>query len=271
MLLQLVNSTIEDVRRKAGVGYEAVVGALQRRVARTVDWAALRTLPVLGIDEIALTKGHRNFVAIITAQQADGQVQVLAVLPDRKKATVRAFLESIPPRLWLTMETVCTDMWAGYIHAVAEFAAAHPAVQVVVTVDRYHVVTHYRGGVETLRKTAWRRLKQTLPEAEYAEMVKGQPWLLRKNHRNLTKEERVRLRKLFAHSPELHQAYTLREELTTIFESRLSKAAAAQRLRHWEAKVRRSGLTCFDKFLKTLEHRWDNILNYFLLPYICRF
>ena len=70
-------------------------------------------MTTIGIDEIALTKERDNFVAIITTQQADGHVALLAVLPDRKKETVRQFLETIPKRLWPTLKTVCTDMWDG--------------------------------------------------------------------------------------------------------------------------------------------------------------
>jgi len=33
-----------------------------------VDWSAYTTLEVLGLDEIALKKGHRDFVAIVTSR-----------------------------------------------------------------------------------------------------------------------------------------------------------------------------------------------------------
>lgn len=48
----LINSTIVDVSRKYGVGEEHVAGE--------VDWARFTHLGVLGLDEIALTKGHRD-------------------------------------------------------------------------------------------------------------------------------------------------------------------------------------------------------------------
>jgi hypothetical protein len=45
-----------------------------------------------------LKKGHRNFVAIITAR-VELETFILGVLPDRKKATVAAFLKGMPKRL----------------------------------------------------------------------------------------------------------------------------------------------------------------------------
>jgi transposase len=258
----LINSTVEDVRRKERVGYDAVEGALDRCVGTEVNWAVFDELSILGIDEIALTKGRKNFVAIITTQQADGHVAVLAVLPDRKKQSVRQFLERIPRRLWPTLATACTDMWDGYVQALQEFAAAHPEVSLAVVTDRYHVAKNYRQCVDTVRKRACRRLKQELPEEEYAKLT-GVLWVVRKNNQDLTPDERQKLRRLFQYAPTLKAAYTLREELTAIFELPLSTAQAKQRLRQWAAKVRRQGLTCFDAFLTTLDNWLVEIANYF--------
>jgi len=264
LMVQLVNSTVEDVSRKEDVGYDAVEGAIERGIHTRVNWDEFSELRIIGIDEIALTKGRRNFVAIVTSQQADGRVAVLAVLPDRKKKSVRQFLESIPKRLWRTMETACTDMWEGYVNAVKEFAAAHPEVSINVVVDRYHVATNYRECVDKVRKRERRRLEKALTATQYHEIVKGTMWIVRKNNQDLTADERKRLQRLFEYSPELKLAYTLRQELTAIFELQLTKAQAKKRLSKWRDKVRRSGLTCFDVFLATLNNWLDEILNYFV-------
>jgi transposase len=48
-----------------------------------------------------------------------------------------------------------------------------------------------------------------------------------------------------------------------IFDQKMTKAQAKQRLRGWMRRVRRSGIRCFDCFLKTLEARKNEIANYF--------
>ena len=262
LMLQLVNSTVEDVSRKENEGYDAVEGAIERCIDATVNWDEFTELKIIGIDEIAMTKGRRNFVAIITTQQAGDHVALLGVLADRKKETVRKFLETIPKRLRRTMEKACTDMWDGYTNAVEEFAAAHPEVSIEVVVDRYHVAKNYRECVDKVRKRECRRLKKELPEAEYEE-IKGVMWIVRKNNHDLTPDERKKLRRLFELSPELKLAYTFREELTSIFEMQLTKEEGRERLLKWRDKVRRSALTCFDKFLTTLSNWLDKIVNYF--------
>lgn len=170
---------------------------------------------------------------------------------------------TIPARLRPTIHTFCSDMWDGYLGAAAEFMKAHPEVVAHVVIDRFHVAKNYRANFETLRKREFRRLRKELPEEMYEQIVHGLYWVLRHNHANLDEEEKVRLRTLFQYTPKLHQAYTLREELTAIFNMPLSLAEGKHRLRSWADKVEHSVLTCFDKFLKTLDNHFDSIANYF--------
>jgi len=262
LMLQMINSTVEDVSRKNRVGYDAIDGALERCVQISVNWDELDELRIIGIDEIALKKGRKNFVAVVTSRQADGRVVLLGVLADRRKETVRQFFESVPERLRKTIEQVCTDMWDGYVNAVEEFAAAHAEVSIAIVIDRFHVAKNYREGVDQVRKRECRRLKKELSEQEY-EQLKGVMWIVRKNNRDLLSDERKKLRHVLALSPELKLAYTLREELSSIFEMPLTKEDGKERLLRWRDKVQRSTLTCFDKFVKTLENWLDKISNYF--------
>lgn len=170
---------------------------------------------------------------------------------------------TIPKRLHSTIHTFCTDMWDGYLSAIADFIAAHPDVKAKVVIDRFHVAKNYRDDFDTLRKQELRRLRKELPEATYKEVAHGMHWVLRHNYAHLNDDDKVRLRALFQYSPLLHQAYTLREELTAIFNMDLSLADGRRRLEKWSAKVKRSTLTCFDKFLKTLRNHLDEIANYF--------
>jgi transposase len=85
LMKQLVNTTIEDVSMRENIGYDAVLGALDRQIETEIDWSEIDDLGTIGIDEIALKKGRSNYAAIVTARSSDGQSRVLAVLPDRKK------------------------------------------------------------------------------------------------------------------------------------------------------------------------------------------
>ena len=258
LLRCLINSTVQDVSTKERLGYDAVEGVLERCLARQVDWTRYRRLGVLGIDEIARLKGHGDFIRVVSARLPDGELALLGVLANRKKETVKAFLESIPPKLRGTIRTVCSDVYEGYLQAVHEVL---PKARQVI--DRFHVAKLYRQAVDDLRKSELKRLRKTLSEADYRQL-KGSLWAFRKNEDDLDPKEPAILDRLFAYSPTLEQAYTLREQLTSIFEQPPFKNDAKRALRAWEAHVTASGLTCFDGFLKTLHRYWEPITNYFV-------
>lgn len=66
LLRQLINSTVIALARKQEVSYDSVPGAINRGVERLVNWSEFTALKVIGRDEIALRKGHRDFVVIVT-------------------------------------------------------------------------------------------------------------------------------------------------------------------------------------------------------------
>jgi len=258
LIVQLINSTLSDVTEKEDVSYAALLGVLDRAIATTVDWTDLPACPTLGIDEIALLKGHRDFVAVITARDAAGGLHVVAVLPDRLKATILAWLTALPSSVRAGITTVCTDMWEGYVNAVEE---ALP--DAVIVIDRFHVARHYRDAVDTLRKQEVKRLRNELPQAQQDDL-KDILWPLRKHAADLTDEEVQRLKRLFVLSPALKCACGLRDELTRIFDTARSKADGLRRIGFWRQRVKRSGLRCFDSFLSLLDTWLDRIANYFI-------
>ena len=258
LIVQLVNSTLTDVEAKEDVTYDALLGILDRWIAKSVDWDALPPVTTLGIDEIALLKGHRDFVAVISAHSEPGELHVLVVLPDRKKATIVTWLKTIPEAIRKRITTVCTDMWEGYITAVEEVLS-----DTTIVIDRFHVARHYRDAVDELRKQEVRRLKKELPKEAHDDL-KRTLWPFRKRSADLDAVEQERLSTLLAYSPALQQAYSLREELTTIFDTARSKADGLRRIGFWRRRVVKSGLSCFDGFLKLLDTWLDLIANYFI-------
>jgi transposase len=258
MMLALVGSTLEDVARKNALGTDALEGMLERHLCAETSWSEFEHLGLVGIDEIALKKGHRHYVTILSTRMQDGRVELLGVLADRKKDTVLSFLRSIPEALRATVDTVCIDMHQNYADAVRE---VFPNAQIVV--DRFHVAKAYRDGADTLRKHELQRLKKELPKDEY-KRLHGSMWAFRKRPEQLDPEEKEVLGRLFEHAPALKTAHELREELTNIFETAQDKPAGKQALEQWQQKVRRSGLSCFERFLTTLSNWMEEITNYFL-------
>ena len=227
-------------------------------MAHEVDWDTIDTLEVIGIDEIALKKGHRDFVVVISAY-VNETLQVIGLLGERTKAAVKQFFLSIPKRLQRTVRVVCSDLYQGFIGA----AKAVFGQRVLICADRFHIAKLYREGLETLRKREWRRLRRTLSKADL-DQFKNVHWILRHRRADLNADERRLLNRLFAHSPKLKEAYEACEALTAIYESRLSKGQGKRKLRGWMQRVTNRKLTCFDHFLGTLSTHLEEITNYFV-------
>jgi transposase len=258
ILLKLVNSTVHDVCMKEDIGYEAVMGILDRHIQEEVDWKRFSRLDILGLDEISLKKGHRDFVTIVTGR-LDDKIVILGVLPDRKKSTVKRFLSDMPPKLRKTIKAVCSDMYDGFIHAAQEVFGK----RMKIVIDRFHVAKLYRKGLDTLRKQELQRLKRELSEEAYKQL-QGVMWALRKKADHLTDEDKDLLARLFVHAPLVKVAYELCNALTGIFEKRIGKRRAKSQLTDWIGRVRDSTLCCFNTFITTLEKWMDEITNYFL-------
>ena len=258
ILLQLVHSTIEDVSIKEGISYESVAGALERRIEAKVDWSVIREIEILGLDEIALKKGQRDYVTLVTGRFQDGEITILGVLSGHEKAELVEFLRLIPQRILQTIQAVCCDLWEAYIEAVRQEI---PTARIVA--DRFHVAKHYREAADQIRKEELRRLKKELSKEAY-QKLNGSYHAFRKNAKDLNKEERKTLRTFFDYSPDARRAYDFREALTAIYDMDLSKKQAQSKILGWIQQVKKSGLQCFDDFIRLLASSWQEITNFFV-------
>ena len=187
----------------------------------------------------------------------DDQVRLIGVIEGREKAKVKAFLKSIPGRLKRTITDICCDMYDGYVNAAGE---ALPKVPVMI--DRFHVAKLYRKALVKVRQAELARLKKRLSPEDY-QALKPSIAILKRNAEVVSKEERQELERLFLHSFKLKAAYRYCRKLTGIFNSKIGKQAASDRLEAWMAEVECSSLTQFDRLIETLRKYKDQISNYF--------
>src|SRR3990167_8883453 len=129
-------------------------------------------------------------------------------------------------------------MYDGFINAAKEVFGK----RVRIVADRFHVAKLYRNCLDSLRKIEMKRLKKELPEEKYKALT-GIMWILRKDPKNFTEEEKATLKLLFGYSPLLELAYNFRNHLTDIFEEDISKEKAKRKIKSWMKKVERSELT----------------------------
>lgn len=204
----------------------------------------------LGIDEIALKKGHGQYALVISDLDHGC---VLSVLPERTKQTLEASFATWTAEQRAAITDVALDLWEPYHLAVR---ACLPNAQ--ITADRFHVMQNLNDQVTKARRS----IQREAPAAEKAQL-KGCRWLVVKNADDLTDEEQAALDAMFTVSPELKQLHELKEAFREVFETAPDRTTARDELADWVEEVEQSGLSSLTTFVTTLRRWSEVILNYF--------
>ena len=265
-LRSLINSTIKDTAIKLETTEEKIQGIVGRNISTDFDWKKHNPTRI-GIDEIALRKGHDQYLTIISDISKGHRIKIIAVLDGRTKEDVIPFLKTIPPQILMELESICVDMGAGFLASLKEVMDDDTIFNDIVTIDRFHVAKLIGTAVDSERKTITRDLKKEHAENDAAlDIIKNSMWPLRHHFDDLSHDQQEKLDALFTLSPYLEQCYDLREELYLIFEGDYSKEEAKKQIRNLCLRA----LDCksdtgspFDSFVKTYYRFEENILNYF--------
>lgn len=241
----------KEVAIQEGLSESTVKDIFVKHAERTVQEQATQPVQVLGIDEIALKKRHKQYALVISDLVRHC---VLTVLPERKKEALVAWLEALPDPVRQSIRVVSTDLWEPYRSAVHE---ALPQAQQVA--DRFHMMQQLNK-----RLTQARRALQKEVDEETRQALKGSRWLLLRARGDLTPEDEEKLQAVLAASDELRTIYLLKEEFRLICDKARDRQQAARFLRAWICKVRFTDNARLLTFVNTLLNWWDEFLNYFV-------
>lgn len=205
----------------------------------------------MNIDEIALEKGHGNFVLVLSAPE---EGYVLEVLSDRERKTLEKWLDGLAAEMKKAIKVVNLDMWEPYTLAVK---AKLPQARIVV--DRFHVMKNLNHCLTMARREIQRNASD-----EVKEQLKGSRWVLVKNQKDLNEKQRTKLESLYQASPDLKVCHQLKEQFRAIFETTTDRKQARVALRHWIQQVEQQSVTALHSFLVTLKNWFELILNYFI-------
>ena len=261
VLKSLINSTIKDVACRLNLTEEIIEGIVNRRVSTEYDFS--RENPtVIGLDEVALRKGHNQYLTIVTDLSEQGRTKIIAVIKGRKGEELKPFLDSIPDTVLYRLESICVDMGASYLSALKERIKSDHFFNYVVTIDRFHVAKLVGEQVDKERKNLIRELKKNYEgdDQKLAE-IKGTMWPFRHHPGALSDYEHQKLNGLFELSPSLKTCYELRESLYQIFESHHSRSSGKEAIKEWIEQAKE--YKAFTRFIKTYRTHEENILNYF--------
>jgi transposase len=246
---QCLRSDRKAVARQEHLSESTVKDIFIKWAKKATQLQKHRRVRVLGIDELALKKRHKQYVLILSDLERHC---ILAILPNRKKKTLIHWLKRHPDRRHI--KVVSTDLWAPYRQAVKEVLPQADQVA-----DRFHVMK-----LLNERLTQARRSIQKKADPETYAVLKGSRWILVKARHDLSSEEEIQLQQILAFCPQLRVMYLLKEEFRTICDKARDREQAARFLRAWIWKAEETGDKRLLKFVKTLRNWWNEFLNYFV-------
>ena len=210
----------------------------------------------MGMDEIALRKGHSQYLTIITDLSDTCNIKLLAVLKGRSKDEILPFLKTIPKKTLLAMDAITIDMGASYFSALKYLFNNDDVFNKIVTIDRFHVAKLLGDKVDKERKKVVNSLKKDFEKNEDTlNELKNTMWPFRHYLKDLDEDEKNRLDCLFEIEPNLERCHELREDFFYIFENHdLTKESAKYRIDDWISDAENyetKGFNPFTSFIKT--------------------
>ena len=180
--------------------------------------------------------------------------RIVDILPNRKHDMIRHYLLKYNNRK--AVKFVVMDMTGGYRKLMHEL---FPQAKIIV--DKYHYVRQITYALERVRVEEQKKYSE-----QWRRYFKRSKYVLLKDTRKLTMEDRLQLDNMFRISKDLYKAYQLKQQFEHVKESS-SREEAAKRLSRWIMDAQKSGLMEFIKVSFTYQNWSKEILNSFEYPY----
>lgn len=231
----------------------------------------------LSIDETSLS--HGELYTILTNKAAKGKKGALvAIVKGTESESVIKVLQRIAERARKKVKEVTLDLAPTMARIVRR---SFPKAKLVS--DRFHVQQLASEAVQEIRiKHRWDAIEQENMEMDLAREAK-QKWLpqvlengdtvkqllarsrylLFKKEVNWSPSQSQRAELLFNLYPDLHRAYKISQELSSILSHSKSRMIAFKKLALWYNKIEESGFKSFNTIARTIQNNYETILNYF--------
>ncbi|UIE40631.1 transposase [Leptodesmis sichuanensis] len=141
----------------------------------------------MGIDEISKRKGHQNFATVIGDVEAG---KLIEVIDSHQQEDIIETLKQQPIEVRAKVEEVSVDMWGGFPKVVKKVFP-----NAVVVIDRFHVMKLVNEELNKIRRQS-------------GVSDRGSKFILLKNGKDLTAEEKTKLEEILKRSKRLGKAYS---------------------------------------------------------------
>ena len=205
---------------------------------------------VIGIDEIAIGKGHAYRIVVSDLERGR---PIWFGGHDRSEASLDEFFAWLGPEKCRKIRLAVMDMWKAFRNATLKQGNAP---QATILYDKFHILRHLGEAMDKVRKKEYARLS-----GADRRFIKGQRYALLSHWGNLTSEGREALRLLFKANRRLNKAYLLKESFGQLWDYR-GPRWAWRFFCQWRDALRWQRLGPFERFAMLVAVHWDGIAAY---------
>jgi transposase len=202
---------------------------------------------VIGIDEIAVAKGHRYRIVVSDLERGR---PIWFGGHDRSEASLDEFFARLGPAKCGKIRLAVLDM--GQPFRTCTLKEGH-APRAPILYDKFHILMHLGEAMDQVRKREYARVS-----GADRRFIKGQRYTLLSHRGNLTADGRAALTLLFKANRRLNKAYLLKESFGQLWDCR-SPLEARRFFHQWKEALRRQRLEPFERFARRVNAHWDGI------------
>ncbi len=214
----------------------------------------LSNLKRLGIDEIALRKGQKDFVVVLVDLDSH---KLIGMAESRKQENVKQVLESWGSEVLQQIVEVSIDLSGNYKGLVNKIL---PLADIVA--DRFHVMKLVNQELNAARNAVIKTNEEHQNSAESArvkEALKHSKYALLKPEAELTQKQQIKLEEVKAISPILASMHQQKEAFRAIFETADNWRDGTLSLLDWLAEAQEN----FQKSVGTICRWFGEVTGYF--------
>ena len=242
--------SITGATKILGLSWDEAWHLMERAVARGQARKAHRVIPQLGVDEKAISKGHR-YLTLVSNLEA-GTIEYVG--EDRKQESLAAYYRGLLAEQRAGIEAIAMDMWEPYVQATR---AQVPEAEGKIVFDRFHLMGYLGKAVDTVRKQEHR---ERLAQGD--ETLKGTKYLWLYSREHVPASRRREFNALRRLELKVGRAWAIKEMLRELWHYRYP-AAARRFWQRWYFWATHSRLKPIREAAATLKRHLENILTYF--------
>jgi transposase len=242
------DATIKDVAAELRLDWHSVKALEMQYMQAQLKRAGTPAPRAIGIDEIAIRKGHTYRIVV---SDLDRGRPIWFGGADRSEASMGQFYGWLGARKSSRIGLAVMDMWKPF-----RLATAAHAPQAAILFDKFHIMRHLGEALDEVRKSEYRRLAER--DRRY---IKGQKYTLLSRRENLTLDGRRALKALLAANKRLNTAYLLKESFGQLW-SYEREGWARRFFDNWRSSLKWQRLGPYEKFAAMIDRHWDGIAAY---------